>query len=139
MNQSVTNLGQFDIPNDLMRVNYRYVPLTSSNGTPVTVTLGGTNTLRLTLAGTSSKDNQILSLNYLLFVPAPTVAVSLFSAANVQGPYAQDAAAAVDTQAKTITVPQSGTTRFYQIQQPAPATKILGLTVQSGKVVIHYQ
>ncbi len=74
-NQTTTPLGTFSVPNHLMRLNYRYEPLLVS-GVPVVVHLAGTNTIRLTMGGTPIKDNQLLFLNYLLFVPTsagPTV------------------------------------------------------------------
>jgi hypothetical protein len=67
-NQTTAPLGTFAVQNHLMRLNYRYEPLTIG-GTPVIVHLAGTNTLRLTVGGTPSKDSALLSVNYLLFVP----------------------------------------------------------------------
>jgi hypothetical protein len=137
-NQTTSALGEFDIPNDLMRINYRYVPL-SSNGIPVAVSLSGTNTVRLTVAGTPGKDSQVMALNYLLFVPAASATVSLISSASVKGPYAPEANAVVNAVAKTITVPQAGVTRFYQIVQASTGAKITGLAIQGQNVVIGYQ
>lgn len=68
-NQTTTELGVFPIKNQLMRLNYLYTPLMNGN-LPVTVELGGTNTLRLTIQGMPGKDDRLLYLNYLLFVPA---------------------------------------------------------------------
>jgi hypothetical protein len=44
-NQTTTELGKFSIPNQLMRLNYVYLPLLSGQ-TLATVHLAGTNTLR---------------------------------------------------------------------------------------------
>ncbi len=71
-NQTTTRLGSFEVPNNLMRLNYRYVPLTSG-GSPAVVSLSGNSTLRLTLGGTAPKDDRLVSLDYLVFVPAATV------------------------------------------------------------------
>jgi hypothetical protein len=67
-NQTTSPLGTFTVGNHLMRLNYRYEPLTIG-GAPVVVHLAGTNTLRLTFGGTPGKDRRLLFLNYLLFVP----------------------------------------------------------------------
>jgi hypothetical protein len=136
-NQTTSPLGQFDIPNDLMRINYRYVPLTS-NSVPVSVALGGTQTVRLTIAGTTNKDSQVMALNYLLFVPVASASVSLYSAGVVTGPYALDSTATINTGARTITIPKAGATRFYQIQQAPPAGTITGIKIQDTNVVITY-
>jgi hypothetical protein len=70
-NQTTTPLGTFQVQSHLMQINYRYEPLLAS-GVPVVVRLSGTNTLRVTMGGTASKDNRLLYLNYLLFVPTST-------------------------------------------------------------------
>lgn len=70
-NQTTSLLGTFSIPNQLMRANYNYVQLMDGNS-PAEVHLGGTNTVRLTVGGAPIKDNQLLYLNYLVFVPTPT-------------------------------------------------------------------
>jgi hypothetical protein len=66
--QTTAPLGSFSIPNQFSRDNYTYVPLMSC-GVPAVVNLAGTNTIRLTMAGTVSKDNRLIKPNYLLFVP----------------------------------------------------------------------
>ena len=69
-NQTTTPLGTFQVQSHLAHFNYRYEPLLKTGGGgPVVVHLAGTNTLRLTVGGTPSKDNRALYLNYLLFVP----------------------------------------------------------------------
>ena len=67
-NQTTAPLGTFSIQNHLTRFNYAYEPLTMG-GVPVIVHLVGTNTLRLTVGGIAGKDQNLLYLNYLLFVP----------------------------------------------------------------------
>ncbi len=69
--QTTVPLGTFSVPNNLMHINETYEPLRDTNGAPVVVHLAGTNTLRLTMLGTTGQDNRKLPLNYLLFVPAP--------------------------------------------------------------------
>lgn len=71
-NQTTTRLGTFQVSNHLMRLNYKYEALTSG-GSPVAVSLSGSTTLRLTVGGDAAKDPRLLSLDYLLFVPAPAV------------------------------------------------------------------
>ena len=66
--QTTNRLGAFNIDNHLMRLNYTYVPLMTGNSATV-LTLGGTNTLRLTIGGTPIKDERLIVLDYLLFVP----------------------------------------------------------------------
>ncbi|MCX8108824.1 MAG: hypothetical protein N3G20_08470, partial [Verrucomicrobiae bacterium] len=66
--QTTRLLGKFSIPNNLMRINYTYVPLLEA-GLPAVVHLAGTNTVRLTMRGTAGQDNRKVYLNYLLFVP----------------------------------------------------------------------
>src|SRR5262249_27182584 len=61
-NQTTAPLGTFAVQNHLMRLNYKYEPLTVG-GSPVVVRLAGTNTLRLTMGGKPTKDNRLLSLN----------------------------------------------------------------------------
>jgi hypothetical protein len=136
-NQTLTPLGIFDVPNHLMRINYTYEPLTCS-GIPVVLPLEGTNTLRLTMLGTPSKDNRLFSLNYLLFVPTSAQPVALLSAATVSGPYSEDTAALIDTASKTITVPATGSARFYRLRQCPPAPAIKSIEVVGGNVVLKY-
>jgi hypothetical protein len=68
-NQTTVPLGVFPIQNQFMRLNYHYTPL-MDGASPAVIQLGGTNTLRLTIGGTLTKDDRLLYLNYLLFVPA---------------------------------------------------------------------
>jgi hypothetical protein len=67
-NQTTVRLGAFEVANHLMRLNYRYETLMGDSG-PAVVSLSGTNTLRLTLGGTTSKDDRVVVLDYLLLVP----------------------------------------------------------------------
>jgi hypothetical protein len=74
-NQTTVPLGTFQVGNHNARFNYKYEPLMVA-GVPVVVHLSGTNTIRVTANGTPIKDNRLLALNYLLFVPTgvgPTV------------------------------------------------------------------
>ncbi len=136
-NQTTAPLGMFDIPNNLMRINYIYVPLTCS-GVPVVAGLGGTNTVRLTMAGTPTKDNRVVSLNYLMFVPTASLPIALMSSANVAGPYTEDSSAVINMATKTITLPQSGGARFYRIRQCPPAPNITSIKRVGGNLVMTY-
>ena len=71
-NQTTSPLGTFAVQNHLMRLNYLYEPLTLG-GAPAIIHLANTNTIRLTIGGTPAKDNHLLDLNYLLFVPTANV------------------------------------------------------------------
>jgi hypothetical protein len=61
--------------------------------------------------------------------------IRVASAANVTGPFAFEPNAVVDTGARTITVPQSGATRFYSINAPF-AHRITGISISQGNVVL---
>ncbi len=64
--------------------------------------------------------------------------LALDSAASVKGPFAMEAAAFFNPSAKTVTVPKSGTTRFYRLRSSTGYT--LGKPVMSGgNVVLSYQ
>jgi hypothetical protein len=56
----------------------------------------------------------------------------------VSGPYTFDPAAVVDPAINTITVPQSGSVRFYRVHAPTAVT-ITGISLGGGNVVITYQ
>jgi len=137
--QTTAPLGAFYIPNQLMRLNYQYQPLMAAGSTAV-VNLAGTSTIRLTMGGTPSKDNRLLSLNYLLFVPtsaALTASVVLESASIVSGPYANALGASVDESTKTITVPMSGAIQFYRLRSDSAFT-ITSTKISGGNVILTY-
>jgi len=71
-NQSTARLGAFNVANNIMRLNYRYQPLMAGS-LPAVVNLSGTNTLRLTMGGTTTKDERLIVMDYLLFVPTSAV------------------------------------------------------------------
>src|SRR5207247_3242577 len=56
--QTTTPLGTFSIPNNIMHNNYTYEPLRAPGGSPAVLRLSGTNTLRLTMLGTTGQDNR---------------------------------------------------------------------------------
>ena len=69
----------------------------------------------------------------------PAQPLQLLSAATVKGPYSAESTAQIDTNAKTITVPKSGSTRFYRLVSTTTAYK-LGRPVLSGNnVIMTYQ
>jgi hypothetical protein len=113
--QTTQKLGQFNVPNTIQRYNYVYVPLVNDAGQPVTLDLSGTTTLRLLMAGTTGQDDQKLAINYMLFAPAASGAVTVYSSATVDGVFTADATATVDTSAKTITIPVGTGNRFYRV------------------------
>lgn len=135
--QTLTALGTFDIPNHLMRINYRYVPL-MKDGQMAVVPLSGRQTVRLTLGGTPVKDNRLLALNYLLFVPVTPSTLRLQSAASVTGPFTTDTAASIQPDSRTITLPRSGEVRFYRLEG-ASALRITSIAVAADTVTLRYE
>jgi RPA family protein len=103
------------------------------------LSLTGTNTLRLQIAGIPGEDNRKAMLNYIMLVQTPTVQapIGLVSSATVTGPFAPEANATVDATKRTITVPVTGSVRFYQISSGV-ATPVTGISVASGSVVVSY-
>ncbi|MCC6820786.1 MAG: hypothetical protein IT579_08670 [Verrucomicrobia subdivision 3 bacterium] len=67
-NQTTVRFGSFNVDNHIMRLNYKYEPLMSGSS-PAVVSLAGIKTLRLTLGGTVTKDDRLVVLDYLVFVP----------------------------------------------------------------------
>lgn len=134
--QTLTNYGKFTIPDQFTRYNYRYIPLVDNSGVPVTLSLSGITTLRLTMGGTVGQDDNKMAINYILFVPiAPPV--RLFSAASPSGPYAEETAAVVDTGNRSISVSASGTSRFYRLSSTT-ALKIISLSRAGDIVTLTY-
>jgi hypothetical protein len=118
-NQTMTKLGTFAIPNNIRYVNYLYTPLIDDTGAPALVSLDGTNTLRLQIAGTAGEDNHKTMLNYIMLVQSP---VDVFSSSVVGGPYTREADATVDVSTRTITVPISDSARFYRMSSTVPVS-----------------
>lgn len=140
--QSTNTLGVFNIPNQLRRDNYHYVPLLKPDGTPAVVNLAGTNTVRLTMRGTAGQDTRKIYLNYIAFlplVPAPNAALNITPGpgATVQMswpliPYALETSLSVSPPVWTrvtsgisqigseyvYTVPASPDTRFFRLVYP---------------------
>jgi hypothetical protein len=111
--QTTEKLGTFNVPNTLQRFNYIYVPLVNDAGQPVTLDLNGTNTLRLLMAGTDGQDERKLAINYMMFMPAATGAITVYSSATVDGTFAPDASATVT--GNTVTIPIGSGNRFYRL------------------------
>ena len=135
-NQTTSLLGTFNIPNNMTRYNYRYIPALDGAGQPAVLDLSGTNTLRLTMAGTVGQDTRKVAINYLMLVPVSS-SVSLFASATVSGAYTAAAGATVNTTTKTITIPMSGDAQFYRIQSGTPVT-ITNVTRSGNNIVITY-
>jgi hypothetical protein len=120
--QTTSKLGTFNVPNLMARYNYQYIPLVNDQAAAVTLSLSGTKTLRLQMAGTAGEDAQKTALNYILLVPQtdpPAPEVSVHSAALVAGPYALDPAATIDTVAGQFTVPIGAEPRFFRVAGPS--------------------
>ena len=136
--QTATKLGTFPISNNIRWANYLYTQLVDGTGAPVFVTLSGTNTLRLQIAGTPGDDNRKAMLNYLMFVQAPAPAQpAVQSAVSPAGLFTVDSNASVDTATQTITLPASGAARFYRLSSTAPLT-IKTISSSGGTVTLTY-
>jgi len=70
--------------------------------------------------------------------PSPAPAISLEAAAKVEGPYAADGGAIVDTTARTITVAKNNGARFYRARGDA-ALKLKSIRIQGNNVIIAYE
>jgi hypothetical protein len=140
-NQTTSPLGVFRVPSTGILLNYRFVPLNDANGFPAAVNLSGTNTLRLTLGGPQTNVTQYtMALNYLVFVPVIVPEIALLSSPDVAGSFIADNSATIDTSSKTVTIPRTGTTRFYRLRTSgAPALSISNVRIAGANVVMNYQ
>jgi hypothetical protein len=134
--QTVSDLGTFNVPDQIRYSNFRYVPLLDTNGLCVIVGLSGTNTLRLTMGGTPGDGsyNSVVALNYLALVPAQ---VTLQSSPVVTGPYADEPTATVNVNTRTITIPTAGPSMFYRLAAVAPVN-VASISLAGGTLTITY-
>lgn len=133
---TTNNLGTFSCVNAFTHSNFRYAPLLDSLGKLATVSLSGTNTIRLTMAAPHVNGvKQGLWLNYLALVPAVP---QVYSSAQVNGTYTPEVNMLVDTGNKRLTVPQSTSARFYRIGWKSQL-QITGISLTGGNVVLSYQ
>jgi hypothetical protein len=135
-NQTVSDLGTFNVPNSIRKSNFGYVPLLDTNGLCVIVNLSGTNTLRLTMGGTAGDGsyNSVVALNYLLLVPAQ---VTVQSSPVLTGPFADDPTATVNVGTRTITISTAGPTKFYRLAAIAPVNSA-SISLAGGTVTMTY-
>ncbi|MBU6401997.1 MAG: hypothetical protein KGS61_16900 [Verrucomicrobia bacterium] len=80
------------------------------------------------------------NLSWILSVISTTVpadAPALQSASTFAGPYADDLTGTLDAQARTITVPLAGQTRFYRLRACVPLA-VTGVQIVSGEMVLNY-
>jgi hypothetical protein len=133
-NQTTSDYGTFSVPNQIRRANFSYIPVLDANDTAPVLGLSGVETLRLTVGGTVTKDNRVEVLNYLLLVPAQ---VTLQSSSVVSGPYADEPTAALDVNARTVSIATPGASKFYRLQAVVPV-KISGISVSGGTLTIKY-
>lgn len=68
----------------------------------------------------------------------PGIPTAVLSSATVGGPYSARADAVINTAAKTVTVPISGSMQFYRMSSSSAVT-IQSITVVGGNAVIKYQ
>ncbi len=137
--QTTSRLGEFRVSNHIMRLNYKYEPLMSGNDLAV-VSLGGLNTLRLTLGGLERKDERLVSLDYLVFIPTASAPPSLVvqSSSSVEGPFVVASDAALNATTKTITIPATANAGFYRLIGPTALT-IKSIVVKDGQAVLTYE
>lgn len=136
--QTTALLGRFQIPNQLLRSNYRYIPLVNDQGAITPINLSGQQTLRLQMAGTVGQDNRKIALNYLLLVPYTAPSLQLLSSPTVNGPYTEESGATLNAETKTITVPRSGDSRYYVISSQ-PQTRITSVATSGANLVLQYE
>ncbi len=130
--QTTVKLGTFKIPNNLWYANYLYTPLVDDTGAQPLLSLSGTNTLRQVITGTPAKDNRLIMLNYLMLVQAP---IAVFSSGTVNGTYTPEASATVNVATRQVTIPVSGSSRFYRIGSNV-AVPIKSISVGGGTVTL---
>jgi hypothetical protein len=127
-NQTTVSLGSFTIPATGAWQTYAWVPLQDTNGKLVVVSLGGTNTLRLTDGGAN--------LNFLLLAPALVLNASpsggaihlsfgtqsgfnytvLYKNSLSAGTWTELSTVAGDDTVKTVNDPMTTSSRFYRLQ-----------------------
>ena len=64
--------------------------------------------------------------------------VEAVGSATLNGSYTAIAGAVVDTQARTVTVPASGSVQFLRLSSASPVT-VTGVSLSGGSLVIRYQ
>lgn len=133
MNQTTVKLGTFKIPNNIRYANYLYTPLVDDTGAQPLLSLSGTNTLRQVITGTPAKDNRLIMLNYLMLVQAP---IAVFSSGTVNGTYTLEGGAAVNVATRQVSIPVSGSSRYYRIGSSVPVI-IKSISVGGGTVTLN--
>jgi hypothetical protein len=133
---TTNTLGWFNVPSTGFDWLYRYIPLTTANGGLAVVNLSQTNILRLTIDSPQNDATKFgLAVNYMVFVPAVP---QVYSSAQVNGPYTLEANMIADTGNKRLSIPQSGSTKFYRVSSTSQVT-ITGISASGGNVVLTYQ
>jgi hypothetical protein len=113
-------------------VNYLYTPLVNDTGATALLNLSGTNTLRLLMTGVQGQDNRKTMINYMMMVQAP---IAVLSCDTVNGTYTAETGAVIDVNARTITIPKSGNTRFYRIGSNVPIA-IKSISASGANVIL---
>ena len=128
IHQTSVRFGAFNVDNHIMRLNYKYEPLMAGS-VPAVVSLEGLKTLRLTIGGTVTKDERLIAMDYLLFVPTsdsptlispalpPTVFDNFNDGNDTSPPWVHyDPLAGLSISNSTYSFPNGG----YRIFTPAP-------------------
>ena len=117
---------------------FRNVPLTDEVGRTIVIPLGGVETLRLrqvSVLGAAA----VSFVNYMVLPVVSARTPVLESAAVVNGLYAAEAGAVVDTNATTVTVAvPANSPRFYRLRAEEPV-RVNQARVSGGVLVIAYQ
>jgi hypothetical protein len=110
------------------------VPLVGESGQPVTVSLGGVQTLRLR-QGSSLPAEGAVYCNYLVFVPPADQCTALEYAGALSGPWLGDWTARPDWDQRTVTAnrPPSAV-RFFRTNFEY-VLRITGLSVAGEKLI----
>jgi hypothetical protein len=137
--QTTNRLGTFTLPNMGMEYNYRFVPLLEGDGSPVTLSLSGTKTLRVSI-GSEQEDrtNETTALNYLAFVPAPELpsnTLDVTASDRVTGPFT--AVAEILVSENEVTLPITGAQRFLRITSGSTPVSVSRIEILDGSMKIH--
>ncbi|MBI3852950.1 MAG: ThuA domain-containing protein [Verrucomicrobia bacterium] len=98
----------------------------------------GQHVIRLAL-DTTGANGTVGNYNYFTFAATSTnTPVFLQSAVTANGTFADDGAASINLGAKTITIPQTTTTRFYRLRSTI-STRITNIQLLGTNVVMTYQ
>jgi hypothetical protein len=120
-NQTKEPIGVIQMQNTITPLVSRFFPLTDESGKVLSISLSGTETLRMTLGGEAQdyKFRTTAYLNYLLFIPSVASSdpvVVLESSTNPAGGYQDQTDALLDSNAGTFTLDLPQSNQFYRLR-----------------------